>query len=151
MSRETAIHAMVRKCRAGRFPACVTAVASGWVILAERQVTEGYCLLLPDPVVGHLNELSGEERESFLRDMGALGDVLLSVTGAVRINYAMFGNLAPALHLHAFPRYANEPEATRTAQPWALDWNLAPAFSEEIHGGLKRRIAAGFAAIRSGP
>jgi diadenosine tetraphosphate (Ap4A) HIT family hydrolase len=149
MSQDTAIHAMVRKCRAGEFPSRVAAVDSGWVVMAERQVTEGYCLLLPDPVVGHLNELSGERRAVFMRDMGALGDVLLSVTGAVRINYAIFGNVEPALHLHAFPRYANEPEAARTAQPWALNWDLAPAFTKAVHGGLRRRIAAGLAAIHS--
>jgi len=35
----------------------------------------------------------------------------------VRINYALFGNLEPALHAHVFPRRADEPAATRTAQP----------------------------------
>ena len=142
---------MVSKCRAGQFPSCVAAIESGWVILAERQVTAGYCLLLPDPVVGHLNDLSGARRTVFLRDMGALGDVLLGVTVAVRINYAIFGNLEPALHLHAFPRYADEPAGTRTAQPWSLDWNAAPPFTEAVYGDLKRRIAAGLAAIRSNP
>jgi diadenosine tetraphosphate (Ap4A) HIT family hydrolase len=148
MTQDTAIHAMVRKCRTGAFPACVGAVASGWVILAERQVTAGYCLLLPDPVVGQLNELSGERRALFLHDMGTLGDVLLRVTGALRINSAIFGNAEPALHLHAFPRYANEPEATRTAQPWALDWTAAPSFDAHTHGDLKRRIALRLEATR---
>jgi diadenosine tetraphosphate (Ap4A) HIT family hydrolase len=142
---------MVRQCRAGQCAPLVAAVESGWVILAERQVTAGYCLLLPDPVVGHLNELSGGRRAAFLRDMGNLGDVLLRETGAVRINYAIFGNVEPALHLHAFPRYSDEPAQTRTAQPWALNWNSAPVFSEAVHGGLKRRIAAGLAASRSSP
>jgi diadenosine tetraphosphate (Ap4A) HIT family hydrolase len=33
---------------------------------------------------------------------------------ALRINYAIFGNLEPALHAHVHPRYADEPEAMRT-------------------------------------
>ena len=144
----TAIHAVVRQCRAGLHPACVAAVESGWVILAERQVTAGYCLLLPDPVAGDLNELTAVRRGVILRDVGLLGDVLLDVTGAVRINYAIFGNIEPALHLHAFPRYAEELQRTNNAQPWALDWASAPLFAESLHGDLKRRIAAGLAAIQ---
>ena len=107
-------------------------------------------LFRSDPVVGHLNDLPEPARCVFLRDMAALGDALLAVTGALRINYAMFGNLEPALHAHAFPRYADEPAATRTAQPWALDWSAAPPFSAREHDDLKMRIAAALAPVRSG-
>ncbi len=109
--------------------------------MGERQVLPGYCLLLPDPVVPHLNALQGDARSQFLADMSEIGDVLLVVTGAVRVNYAMFGNVEPALHAHMFPRHADEPEAIRSAQPWALDWHAAPGFSEGQHGELKRRLA----------
>jgi diadenosine tetraphosphate (Ap4A) HIT family hydrolase len=80
-------------------------------------------------------------RAQFQSDMAAVGDALLALTAAVRINYAIFGNVDPALHAHIFPRHATEPEATRTAQPWALDWNAAPAFSEALHGRLQRRLS----------
>ena len=110
--------------------------------MGERQVLTGYCLLLPDPVVPHLNALSPAPRAQFLSDMALVGDSLLAVTAGLRINYAIFGNVDPALHAHVFPRHAAEPEATRTAQPWALDWNAAPRYSEALHGELKRRIAA---------
>lgn len=150
MSAATAIHSLVNRCRAGQLASCVAAVESGWVVMAERQVLCGYCLLLPDPVVGHLNELPAPSRAVFLRDMAALGDALLVVTGALRINYAMFGNLEPALHAHAFPRYADEPLATRTAQPWALDWAAAPVYATREHDELRLRIAAALAPVRSG-
>jgi diadenosine tetraphosphate (Ap4A) HIT family hydrolase len=73
--------------------------------------------------------------------MTLVGDALMASTAALRINYAMFGNLEPALHAHIFPRYVDEPPATRTAQPWALDWGLAPVYSDASYGDLKRRIA----------
>jgi diadenosine tetraphosphate (Ap4A) HIT family hydrolase len=144
MTRDTAIHAMVERCRAAEHPAAVARVRSGWVIMGERQVLTGYCLLLPDPVVPHLNALPPESRSQFLSDMAAVGDVLLAVTAAARINYAIFGNVEPALHAHIFPRHASEPEATRSAQPWALDWNAAPSYSEIAHGTLRARLAAEF-------
>jgi diadenosine tetraphosphate (Ap4A) HIT family hydrolase len=138
----TAIHRMVERCREGRHSGSVARVGSGWVLLADRQVLPGYCLLLPDPVVPDLNALSGHARAQFLADMARVGDALLAVTGAIRINYAIFGNLEPALHAHVFPRQHGEPEVTRTAQPWALDWSAAPAFSESEHGELRRALAA---------
>jgi diadenosine tetraphosphate (Ap4A) HIT family hydrolase len=138
----TAIHALVDRCRAGDYPPAVARLRSGWVVLGERQVLTGYCLLLPDPVVPHLNALPTELRGQFLSDMATVGDALLAVTAGLRINYALFGNVEPALHAHIFPRRSEEPEATRSAQPWALDWSAAPGYSEAVHGELKRRIAA---------
>jgi diadenosine tetraphosphate (Ap4A) HIT family hydrolase len=142
----TAIHRLVEACRAGADPRTVARLPSGWVVMGEPQVLPGYCLLLPDPVVPDLNALSVVPRHQFLADMAYLGDVLLSVTRAVRINYAMFGNVEPALHAHLFPRLKTEPASTRTAQPWALDWQAAPPYCDAQHGDLKARIAAGIAA-----
>jgi diadenosine tetraphosphate (Ap4A) HIT family hydrolase len=142
MTPPTAIHAMVDRCRAEDYPAAVARLRSGWVVMGERQVLTGYCLLLPDPVVPHLNALAPLPRVQFLSDMAMVGDALLAITAGVRINYAIFGNVDPALHAHVFPRLATEPDTTRTAQPWALDWNAAPRFSEELHGDLKRRLSA---------
>ena len=45
------------------------------------------------------------------------------MTGALRINYAIFGNQEPALHTHFIPRYADEPEKLRGSHPWAYDWD----------------------------
>ena len=142
MTPPTVIHAMVERCRAANYPALVARLRSGWVVMGERQVLTGYCLLLPDPVVPHLNALPSELRGQFLSDMAMVGDALLATTQALRVNYAIYGNVDPALHAHIFPRHTTEPEATRTAQPWALDWNAAPVYSEALHGELKRRIAA---------
>jgi len=139
---------MVERCRAGDLPAIVAKLNSGWVVMGERQVLAGYCLLLPDPVADQLNALESVRRAQFLSDMALVGDALLASTAAVRINYAIFGNLEPALHAHVFPRYVSEPAATRTAQPWALDWKLAAPYSDALHGELKCRIAAHLARLR---
>ena len=138
----TAIHRLVDRCRASDHPPLVAKLPSGWVVMGERQVFAGYCLLLPDPVVPHLNALVAASREQFLSDMALVGDAVLAATSALRINYAMFGNVEPALHAHVFPRFADEPAATRTAQPWAFDWSLAPEYSAALHGDLQRCIAA---------
>lgn len=116
-------------------------MASGWAVMGERQVLRGYCLLLPDPVVPHLNALSRAARNQFMADLGSLGEAVLAVTAALRINYAIFGNLEPALHAHVHPRYEDEPAAMRTANPWGYDWSQAPLFDPAVHGSLRDSIA----------
>ena len=141
----TAIHRRVEGCRAARDPTCIARLPSGWAVLGDPQVIEGYCLLLPDPVVPHLNAMPADAQAAFLGDMARLGQAVLEETGAVRINYAMFGNLEPALHAHVFPRRDDEPEALRTAHPWAWDWSRGRAFDAGIDAvrleRLRRRLS----------
>ena len=138
----TAIHRRVEACRAGTDPTVVTRLASGWAVMGDPQVLEGYCLLLPDPVVPHLNALAPDAQVAFLADLARLGQAVLELTGALRINYAMFGNLEPALHAHVHPRYAGEPESLRTAHPWAYDWSAARRFDPERDGPLLLALRA---------
>ncbi|MEM6551626.1 MAG: hypothetical protein AAF750_05820 [Planctomycetota bacterium] len=114
----TLIHERVEQARTGKNPAVICRTAAGWAVLGDTQFLPGYCLLLPDPVVPTLNDLTGPQRTRFLDDMAALGDAVLAETGCLRINYSMLGNLEPALHAHVFPRYANEPEHLRTKPIW---------------------------------
>ena len=141
----TAIHTLVTAAREGREPRVIARLFSGWAVFGERQFVRGYALLLPDPVVPDLNALGARERIAFLSDMSRLGDALLKVTGAARINYAIFGNQEPALHAHVIPRYLDEPAALRTAQPWAYDWASAPTFErtacEPLAASLLRELS----------
>jgi len=48
-----------------------------------------------------------------------VGDAILEVTGAYRINYFMGGNSEPVLHAHIVPRYLSEPDVFRKGGPWS--------------------------------
>ncbi len=136
----TAIHARVERLRAGADPTLIAKLSAGWAVFGEQQFLRGYCLLLPDPVVPHLNALLPAARAAFLGDMALLGDALLAATNAVRINYAIFGNQDPALHAHVVPRYQDEPLPQRTAHPWAYDWTHASAFDARSLSLLRAQI-----------
>jgi len=138
----TTIHRRVERLRAGEDPTFIERMPCGWAVMGEQQFLIGYCLLLPDPVVANLNALASDARLAFLADMAALGDAVLAATGAQRINYAILGNLDPALHAHVVPRYATEPEETRTSHPWAYDWSRAPRFDPEAQASLVAAIRA---------
>jgi diadenosine tetraphosphate (Ap4A) HIT family hydrolase len=113
---------------------------SGWAVLGDVQVLEGWCLLLPDPVVPSLNDLDDEHRALFLCDMVRLGDAILQVTLAERINYEILGNSEPELHAHVIPRYAGEPSDRRRLPAWFYDWDAAPRYDPETYAELREAL-----------
>ena len=109
----------IESARNGIHPAVICRMASGWVFLANMQYLSGYCILQSDPVVESINALEPEQRTVFLGDMAIVGDAILEVTGAYRINYAIMGNSEPVLHAHIVPRYLSEPEELLHGLPWS--------------------------------
>ncbi|MFT6295733.1 MAG: diadenosine tetraphosphate (Ap4A) HIT family hydrolase [Glaciecola sp.] len=142
----TLIHQRVKECQQGTYLKLICRVSSGWVVMGDVQFLKGYCLLLPDPVVANLNELNEQGRKAFLWEMSVVGDVILEVTGALRINYEMIGNVEPALHAHIFPRYENEPDNLKLKPVWFYDWEAARAFDKSKDNELMQSIAAGLKA-----
>lgn len=116
-------------------------------MFGHQQIVPGYLLLLPDPVVPDLNALTTERRSQFLLDMSRLGDALMRVLTPVRVNYAIFGNVEPALHAHVIPRFHSEPEHMRTQHPWAYDWNAAPVFDPVASAPLTEALRAELARL----
>jgi len=111
------------------------------VVLGDVQFLRGYSLLLPDPVVVDLNALDRAQREAYLFEMSVLGDALLRVTDAYRINYEILGNTEAALHAHVIPRYLHEPEHLRRVPAWAYDWQNATPFDLDRDRALMEEIA----------
>ena len=144
LGMETLIHQRVAAARAGTNPTVICSVASGWVVLGDVQFLRGYCLLLPDPVVADLNALDRSQRLQFLHDMTILGDALLEVTQAARINYEILGNKEPALHAHVFPRYSYESDLFRQMPIWSYDLTIRQSvvFNAERDRDLMEQIAA---------
>lgn len=137
----TAIHRQVEEARAGRLSRVIGRLPSGWAVLGDPQILPGYCLLLPDPVVEQLNDLPGAARHQFLDDMARLGDAVLAVTEAERVNYEILGNIEPALHAHVIPRYSWEVPESRRRPVWLHDWEKAKPFAAEGDAELRQRLA----------
>ena len=100
-------------------------------------------MLLADPVVPDLNALDKHKRAEYLLDMTILGDAVLEVTGAYRINYEILGNLDPALHAHVIPRYMTEPEDMRKGPAFLYDkdYRNSIKFDYERDKELMKQIA----------
>jgi diadenosine tetraphosphate (Ap4A) HIT family hydrolase len=139
----------VESARAGLEPALICQVSSGWVVLCRMQYLRGYCILLPDPLVPSLNDLTQQQRATYLCDMAIVGDALLEVIGAYRINYAIMGNSDQALHSHIVPRYLTEPDRFRENTPWSypqeimdstlFDYDRDKDLMLQIHDAIRKR------------
>lgn len=128
----------------GQNPALISQMSSGFAVLAENQYLPGYCLLLANPLVGQLLDLSVEAQHEFLSDMARLGHSIKAATGCLRVNFGIYGNVDPFLHAHVWPRYADETEDLRTVPPlqFPLAVRTSPdtTFSTEVYGELQRAI-----------
>jgi diadenosine tetraphosphate (Ap4A) HIT family hydrolase len=101
-------------------PSLIATLASGYAILNDNQpdAITGCCVLLPANVVPSINDLNAADRAQFMDDLLMLGDAVLEATGAERINYLVLCNMAPELHAHVIPRFANEERAKRKLGPF---------------------------------
>jgi diadenosine tetraphosphate (Ap4A) HIT family hydrolase len=143
---KTLIHRRVAESREGTNLIVMGRVRSGWAVLGDSQSFRGYSLLLPDPVVLSINDLATAERIEFLLDMVALGDALLAVTEAYRINYEILGNGEPSLPSHVFPRRMSEPDEFRVHPVWSYPQDLrrsapfTPARDRPLMGAIFRQL-----------
>jgi diadenosine tetraphosphate (Ap4A) HIT family hydrolase len=130
--------------RAGANPAVICRVPSGWVVMCDMQFLRGYTILLADPVVASINELDRLKQAIYLGDMTLVGDALLEVTGAYRINYGIMGNSDPFLHAHIVPRYLSEADKLRTGLPWSYPQKMVDevVFDLARDKDLMQQIAA---------
>ena len=140
------IETRVEAARRGENPCVIARMASGWLVIGDVQPLAGYCLLLADPVAESINALGKAERTRYWLDVTKVGDALLEVTGAWRINYETWCNQEPSLHTHITPRYLSEVEADRRRPACvAYDWATARPFEAAIDGPFVERMRAALA------
>lgn len=132
--------------RRGENPTFIAELPSGYAVMGDEQFLPGYCLLLSRTHVPELQLLPRDERDAFLRDLGALGEALWRALSPEQLNYAILGNTVPHLHAHVHPRFSSEPEAYRRGpiNTYPAEFREAPEhrFDAARHGELQRRIRA---------
>lgn len=128
-----AISSRVHRILEGNDPQLIAEMPSGYAILGKYQPVPvtGCCMLLPrlgndGVVVSSPNDLDERMRGQFFSDFVLLGDAILEVTGAERINYLVLCNQVPELHGHCVPRFASEDPQKRMQGPFeAYDFGAA--------------------------
>ncbi|MBI3196341.1 MAG: hypothetical protein HYZ40_02290 [Rhodospirillales bacterium] len=131
----------VERARRGQNQFVICRMKSGWLVIGDVQPLPGYCVLLADPVVESINALDRAQRTQYSLDVINIGDALLAVTDAYRVNYERLSNSEPALHTHIIPRYLTEPDEKRRHVAWlAYDWATARRFDPARDGPFVERM-----------
>ena len=140
----TMIHDRVKLAQAGDNPYVIAKMRSGWAVIGDVQPLQGYCLLLPDPVVPSINDLTTAQRLQYSEDMYFIGDLLLRHTDSHRINYEVLGNTEAAHHAHIIPRYQSEADGVRGRPAMCgYRWKESRKFDPKVDGELVAALRRG--------
>ncbi|MFD8733673.1 diadenosine tetraphosphate hydrolase [Streptomyces sp. NPDC059618] len=99
----------------GENPTVLRHLDAGFAAIGDVQFLPGYSVLLvDDPKVERLSDLSRDKRLAFLSDMDRLGEAVERASRRMdaafrRVNLEILGNTDGFLHAHVWPRFAWEP------------------------------------------
>lgn len=117
---------------------------SSYLEIAHSQMLPGYLIQFSKIKYNQLNDMPFEERRIYLNEMSMVGDAILKVTNADRINYEILGNHHNVVHTHIFPRYSWEEEKYRIGPVYYYDrdeWDKNQyKYSSERHQELFKAI-----------
>jgi diadenosine tetraphosphate (Ap4A) HIT family hydrolase len=82
-------------------------------LLGPWQYYQGYCILIARAHATELFHLHEDVRRAYLDEMTTLARAIADCFGPQKVNYELLGNQVPHLHWHVFPRYAEDPEASK--------------------------------------
>ncbi|EGX56716.1 hypothetical protein SZN_26451 [Streptomyces zinciresistens K42] len=108
----------------GANPTVLRRLEAGFAVMGDVQFLPGYALLLvDDPAVQRLSQLSRTRRTAFLSGMDRLGEAVERVCARLdpafrRVNLEILGNTDPYLHAHVWPRYDWEPPGLAGRPVW---------------------------------
>jgi len=109
----------------------------------REQTYPGRCVLVFGRHVKKLTDLTEEEHAAFFRDVRRAAAVITELYRPDKLNYLIFGDLGPHLHIHIVPKYADGAD-------WGEVFRMAPQppryISPEGEAAEVERIRARLAA-----
>ena len=125
-------------CGRGSGPDVVASLETCVITTDESVPVAGYCCMVLKEHRVELHELSGREGAAFMQDVKRVAAAVQSITGAIKLNYEIHGNVIPHVHMHIVPRYPGD-EIERTGKPFAqLE---GPAYRAGEFATYRRKLA----------
>ena len=76
----------------------------------------GYCCLVLEEHATELHAMPAPAATRFMADVQHAARVIQRVTGAIKLNYEVHGNVVPHVHMHIIPRYPDDAIQTTGAR-----------------------------------
>jgi diadenosine tetraphosphate (Ap4A) HIT family hydrolase len=107
-----------------------------YLLVGDHQFHKGYCVLIFKQHVRELHELDPEVQSALFAELMTATKAIAKTFAPWKMNHSCYGNQAPHIHWHIFPRYDTEPDHLN--QPWLH----ADQFKQhEIDAAQAREIA----------
>ncbi|WP_327262307.1 diadenosine tetraphosphate hydrolase [Streptomyces sp. NBC_01232] len=142
----------------GENPSVLRRLDAGFAVIGDVQFLPGYSVLLvDDPAVERLSDLTKGRRLAFLSDMDRLGEAVeracRRLDGAFRrVNLEILGNTDGFLHAHVWPRFEWEPSDLVRKPVWLYppsSWSDEQHALGPQHDGLRETIGSELDQLRS--
>ena len=98
------------------------------IILGDNQGCPGWCTLILNRHVDHLDELAIDTQAAIFAEAARVARAVRTHfprsgehAGPVRINYECLGNVASHVHWHIIPRHATDPTLRATVWGWSAE------------------------------
>ncbi len=111
--------------------------------LFKEQTYRGRCILVFRGHKTELFQLGPEERTGFMNDLAEAAGAISRAFSPDKINYALFGDTVPHMHVHLVPKYAGKDQwgTVFTMQPEPGSY-LSEAEYTTMISDLNRELAA---------
>jgi diadenosine tetraphosphate (Ap4A) HIT family hydrolase len=96
-------------CQRGEPLDVLAELPASWATGGIEAALPGYVCVVAKTHAVEPFELPDRERAAFWADAMKVSEAVASVTGAIKMNYAIYGNTIPHVHMHLFPRYVDDP------------------------------------------
>jgi diadenosine tetraphosphate (Ap4A) HIT family hydrolase len=96
-------------CQAGAPLDVIAASESSWVTAGPKAQLPGYACVVSKRHAVEPFDLPAPYGAAFWAEAMTAARVLAELSGAVKMNYGIHGNVIPHLHLHLWPRYVEDP------------------------------------------
>lgn len=95
-------------CDRGAQPGVAAELSVSWATVSEDVGVRGYCCLVLKRHCVELHELSPTEGAAFMDDIRRVADAVQRLTGCIKLNYEIYGNVVPHVHVHIVPRHPGD-------------------------------------------
>jgi diadenosine tetraphosphate (Ap4A) HIT family hydrolase len=104
-------------CNEGAPQDVIAELAGTWITAAVEAPLPGYACVVSKQHVVEPFELAPRERAAFWREAMLAARVLHELSRPAKMNYEIHGNTVPHLHMHLFPRFADDPYVGGSIDP----------------------------------
>ena len=118
----------------------IATLSSAHVTMSEDVHVRGYCCIILRMHATELHDVSEAEGAAFMRDVQHVARVVQRVTGAIKLNYEIHGNVVPHVHLHVIPRYPGD-GIEQSGEGFAKQ--TGPAYAPGEFSDIRNRIIEG--------